>query len=85
MTPEEIERVFRQMHDRLTDVFLRFEALRVTLEQLGSLPPGQFDQNLKALQQKWELSLQTHLIRNLEDENRELMRLLLQLHEGTTQ
>lgn len=84
LKPEEIDRLLKQLHDRLTDGFLRFEALRVTLEQSG-LSHDLFEQNLKTIQERWEISLAKYLVRTLEDENRELMRLLLELHDGTKQ
>ena len=85
MTEDERQQQIKALHGRVTDVFLRFEALRVTLEQLGILPRGQFDRNLTILQEKWEQAMAKSLARTLQDENRELMRLLLELHEGTKQ
>ena len=86
MTDEELQKVLRQMHDRITDGFLRFEALRVTLEESVSPEFHQrFQENLAVIQQRWEQSLQSHLVQNLEDQKRELMRLLLERHEGKQQ
>ena len=86
MTNEEIEQVFRQMHERITDAFLRFEALRVTLEQSHSPEFHQrFESNLADLEKRWAQSFEANLTRTLEEQNRELMRLLLERHEGTKQ
>jgi len=86
MTEDELEQQLRQLHDRITDTFLRCEALRVTLEGLG-FPDFQerFQANLAAIEKQWEQVLQSHLARNLEDRKRELMRLLLERHEGKKQ
>jgi len=86
MTDEELQKVLREMHDRITDGFLRFEALRVTLEE--SVSPEfreRFEANLALIQKHWEQSLQAHLVKNLEDRKHELMRLLLERHEGKKQ
>lgn len=86
MTDEELQKVLREMHDRITDSFLRFEALRVTLEESVSPEFHQrFGENLAVIQKKWEESLQSHVLQNMEDRKRELMRLLLERHEGKKQ
>jgi hypothetical protein len=72
------------IHERITDCFLRLEALRVSLEEAG-FPRELFEKNLAMIQAQWAERYQEHLVDYLRGEKEKLTRLLLELHEGRPQ
>jgi len=82
---DELRKLYQEIQNRITDFSLRLLAIQTLLQERGVFSNADVEARLEELQQLWALRLRTNLHEGLEKRKQELMRQLLELHEGTEQ
>ena len=83
MTDDQINALVRELHGRITEVFLRLMAMQTLLQQAGLFSQADVDRREAELRTVWAASFDQHLADLQGQQAQEQLRRLLESFEGT--